>query len=66
MKHLRLLKHVNFKGVHYECNTTMYFEEDDANLLISKNRAREDLTPLTNEEYTEACQASWDEEYDLP
>ena len=50
-----ITKYVQFKGRHYEIGMHANLEtEEDKNLLISKGKAREDLTPLTKAEIFEA------------
>ena len=50
-----ITKYVQFKGQHYEIGMYVNLEtEEDKNLLISKGKAREDLTPLTKAEIFEA------------
>lgn len=53
-----ITRNVLFKGHHYDINRQETFETDDANLLISKGKARTDLTPLTRAEEAEAGRAA--------
>ena len=53
-----ITRNVLFKGHHYDINRQETFVADDANLLISKGKARTDLTPLTYEQVVEAEQAA--------
>ena len=50
-----ITKYVQFKGRHYDIGSYATLEtEEDKTLLISKGKAREDLTPMTNAEIFEA------------
>tara|TARA_Y100001973_G_scaffold74980_1_gene109521 strand:+ start:3644 stop:3847 length:204 start_codon:yes stop_codon:yes gene_type:complete len=67
MKTVLIIRNVRFEGRHYDINRREMFETDDANLLISKGKAREDLTPLTAKEAFDAEQAADNSvDYDLP
>ena len=50
-----ITKNVQFKGQHYEIGSYAILEtEEDKTLLISKGKARADLTPMTDAEIFEA------------